>query len=83
MFVKPAAEDPAAGLAGTELSSLAEALRELLPVPKSRVDAGLVGLGYQLHPRESPELAVANTISLDVVPADGANPAQAFTENCF
>ncbi|MCY4082027.1 MAG: SH3 domain-containing protein [Caldilineaceae bacterium] len=73
MFVKPAAEDPAAGLAGTELSSLAEALRELLPVPKSRVDAGLVGLGYQLHPRESPELAVANTISLDVVPADGAN----------
>ena len=73
MFVEPAAEDPAAGLAGTELSSLAEALRELLPVPESRVDAGLVGLGYQLHPRESPELAAANSISVEVVPAEGAN----------
>ncbi len=73
LFVGPAAENPAAALAGTELSSLAEALRELLPVPASRVDAGLVGLGFQLHPRESPELAAANSISVEVVPAEGAN----------
>ena len=73
MFVEPTAKDPAAVLAGRELSSLAEALRELLPVPESRVDAGLVGLGYQLHPRESSELAVANSISVEVVPAEGAN----------
>ena len=73
VFVEPAAEDSAAGLAGKELSSLAEALRELPPVPASRVDAGLVGLGFQLHPRESPELAVANSISVEVVPAEGAN----------
>lgn len=73
VFVEPAAEDSAAALAGKELSSLAEALRELPPVPESRVYAGLVGLGYQLHPRESHEPAVANTVSMDVVPADGAN----------
>ena len=73
LFVEPAEEDAAAALAGTELPSLAEALRELLPVPESRVDAGLVGLGYQLHPRESPELAAANSISVEVVPAEGAN----------
>ena len=73
LFVEPAEEDAEAALAGTELPSLAEALRELLPVPESRVDAGLVGLGYQLHPRESPELAAANSISVEVVPAEGAN----------
>lgn len=73
LFVEPAAEEAAAALARKELSSLAEALRELPPVPESRVDAGLVGLGFQLHPRESPELAVANSISVEVVPAEGAN----------
>ena len=72
LFVEPTAEDPTALLAGTDLPFLAEALRELLPVPALRVDAGLAGLGFQLHPRESPALAVANNISVDVVPAEGA-----------
>ncbi|MCZ0938938.1 MAG: SH3 domain-containing protein, partial [Caldilineaceae bacterium] len=73
LFVEPTADDPTVLLAGTDLPSLAEALQELLPVAEERVDAGLVGLGYQLHPRESPELAAANSISIEVVPAEGAN----------
>ena len=73
LLFEPATEDAAAALAGTDLPSLAEALQELLPVAEERVDAGLVGLGYQLHPRESPELAKANSISVEVVPAEGAN----------
>ena len=72
LFVEPTAEDPTALLAGSDLPFLAEALRELLPVPALRVDAGLVGLGFQLHPRKSSALAVANSISVDVLPADGA-----------
>ena len=72
LFVEPTAEDPTALLAGSDLPFLAEALRELLPVPALRVDAGLVGLGFQLHPRKSSALAVANNISVDVVPAEGA-----------
>lgn len=70
-FVEPTAEDPAAFLSGTDRPLLAEALRVLLPVQALRDEAGLVGLGFQLHPRESPELAAANNISVDVVPADG------------
>ncbi|MXX25136.1 MAG: SH3 domain-containing protein [Caldilineaceae bacterium SB0668_bin_21] len=73
LFVEPTADDPTVLLAGTDLPSLAEALQELLPVAEERVDAGLVGLGYQLHPRESPELAAANSISVEVVPAEGMN----------
>ncbi|MCY3900415.1 MAG: SH3 domain-containing protein [Caldilineaceae bacterium] len=73
LFVEPTADDPTVLLVGTDLPSLAEALQELLPVAEERVDAGLVGLGYQLHPRESPELAAANSISIEVVPAEGAN----------
>ena len=73
LFVEPAADDPTALLAGTDLPSLTEALQEILPAAEERVDAGLVGLGYQLHPRESPELAAANSISIEVVPAEGAN----------
>ena len=73
LFVEPTAEDPTALLAGSDLPFLAEALRGLLPAPALRVDAGLVGLGFQLHPRESPVSAVANSISVDVVPADGAS----------
>ena len=71
LFVEPTAEDPTALLAGSDLPFLAEALRELLPVPALRVDAGLVGLGFQLHPRKSSALAVANSISVEVVPGDG------------
>jgi len=73
LFVEPTADDPTVLLAGTDLPSLAEALQELLPVAEERVEAGLVGLGYQLHPRESPELAAANSISVEVVPAEGMN----------
>ena len=73
LIVEPTADDPTALLGGRDLPSLAEALQELLPVAEERVDAGLVGLGYQLHPRESLELAVANSISVEVVPAEGAN----------
>lgn len=73
LIVEPAVEDPTELLTGTDLPFLAEALRELLPAPALRVDAGLVGLGFQLHPRESAALAVANRISVDVVPADGAS----------
>ena len=73
LIVKPTADNPTAVLAGTDLPSLAEALQELLPAAEERVDAGLVGLGYQLNPRESPELAKANRISVEVVPAEGMN----------
>ena len=73
LIVEPTADDPTEVLAGTDLPSLAEALQELLPAAEERVDAGLVGLGYQLHPRESPELAAANSISVEVVPAEGMN----------
>ncbi len=73
LFVEPAVEDPTEFLDGTDLPLLAEALRSLLPAPALRVDAGLVGLGFQLHPRESAALAVANRISVDVFSADGAS----------
>ena len=73
LFVDPTEEDPTALLAGSDLPFLAEALRGLLPAPALRVDAGLVGLGFQLHPRKSSALAVANSISVEVVPADGAS----------
>ena len=36
-----------------------------------RVDAGPVGLGFQLQSRESAERAAVNSISVDVVPAEG------------
>ncbi len=73
LIVEPAVEDPTELLTGTDLPFLAEALRELLPVPGLRVDAGLVSLGFQLHPRESAALAAANNISVEVVPADGVS----------
>ncbi|MDE0199116.1 MAG: SH3 domain-containing protein, partial [Caldilineaceae bacterium] len=73
LFVEPTLDDPTVLLAGTDLPSLADALQELQPVAEERLDAGLVGLGYQLHPRESLDLAAANSISVEVVPAEGMN----------
>ena len=73
LFVEPTEEDPTALLAGADLPFLTEALRGLLPALALRVDAGLVGLGFQLQPRESTALAVANSIWVDVMPADGAS----------
>ncbi len=73
LFVEPTAEGSSAFPAGTDLPFLEEALGEILPVPLVRVDAGLAGLGFQLHPRESAELAAANSFSVDIVPADGVS----------
>ena len=71
IFLDPRRDDPATLLAGRDLPFLAEALRAYGPALNRGVDTGLVGLGYQLHPRSSPELAVANNISAAVIPADG------------
>ena len=71
LFVDPTREDSAAFLAVRNLPFLAEELREILPEPVLRVDSGPVGLGIQLQSRESAELAAVNSISVDVVPAEG------------